>query len=255
MNQQNFKGKTAIITGAASGIGRETAIEFAQMGAKVCVADFDLEGANETVKMIQSKDGNAFSFKVDVSNESQVKEMVRLTVEKFGRLDFAFNNAGIGGDQGPLADCSLDNFNKVIGVNLTGVWLCMKYEIAEMLKNGGGAIVNCASILGEVGFAGAAPYTASKHGVIGLTQAAAIDYAPKNIRINAVCPGFIVTPMLERAGLMNDPNTVNYISSLHAMKRMGKSNEIASVVRFLCSEDASFITGQPILVDGGYTAM
>ncbi len=255
MNQQNFKNKVAIITGAASGIGRETAIEFAQMGAKVCVADWDQKGIDETVKLIQAKDGISFGCKVDVSNESNVKEMVRATIEKYGKLDFAFNNAGIAGTQGSAADVTLENFNKVISINLTGVWLCMKYEITEMLKTGGGAIVNCASILGEVGFAGAAAYAASKHGVIGLTQAAAIDYAPKNIRINAVCPGFIVTPMLEGAGLMSDPNTVNYISSLHAMKRMGKSGEIASVVRFLCSEDASFITGQPILVDGGYTAM
>ncbi|MCC6277884.1 MAG: glucose 1-dehydrogenase [Oligoflexia bacterium] len=254
MKNISLKGKVAIVTGGSMGIGKAAALAFARQGAQVCVADWEPTKGEETVKEIIANDGRAFFQKVDVSSESQVREMVQATLSKYGRLDFAFNNAGIAGDQKPTGDNSVDNWNKVIGVNLTGVWLCMKEEIPHMLKQGGGVIINNASILGSVGFAGASAYTASKHGVIGLTQVAAIEYGPKNLRVNAVCPGFIVTPMLERAGLLADPAVVQNISNLHALKRMGKPEEVADTVVWLCSEEASFITGQPIFVDGGYTA-
>ena len=250
-----FSQKSVIVTGGGSGIGRATALAFAREGARVCVADWHEKDAQETVRLAQEFGAeNAFAIKVDVSVESDVKKMVQATVQKWGRLDIAFNNAGISGDQKPLADGSLENWNRVVGVNLTGVWLCMKYQIPEMLKNGSGAIVNNASILGAVAFAGAAPYTATKHGVIGLTQCAAVEYSAKGIRVNAVCPGFIETPMLEQAGIMGDKQVAAAITGMHAMNRMGKSEEIASTVLWLSSSDASFVTGQPIFVDGGYTS-
>lgn len=249
-----FESKVAIITGGAFGIGRATALAFAKAGAMVVVSDVVDAGGEQTVGLIRSAGGKARAVLCDVSRPEQVEALVKGTVEAHGRLDVAFNNAGIEGTQSPLAQLSPADFQKVIAVNLTGQFNCMKYELAQMEKQGFGAIVNNASILGVVGFAGAAPYVAAKHGLIGLTRTAAIEYAPKGIRVNAVCPGFIETPMLARAGLLGDPNMKKALESMHPMKRLGQSEEIAEVVLFLASSRASFVTGVPFLVDGGYVA-
>lgn len=249
-----FAEKVAFVTGGGSGIGRETALAFARESAKVVVADIVPEGAQETVQMILQAGGQADCVTGDVSKSSDVEKFIRFTVERFGRLDYACNNAGIGGDQKPVADLSEENWNKVIGINLTGVFFGMKYEIPEMIKAGGGAIVNIASILGTVGFAAAGAYVAAKFGVVGLTKTAAIEYATAGIRVNSIGPGFIYTPLLTKAGFEEGTDTYNYIAGLHPMKRMGKPQEIAEAVVWLCSDKASFVTGHQMLVDGGYTA-
>lgn len=181
--------------------------------------------------------------------------MVETAVNSFGKIDCAFNNAGVGGAQGSLADCTDDNWAQVIGVNLTGVFQCMKYELRHMIAAGrGGAIVNNASILGTVGFAGAGPYVATKHAVLGLTKTAAMEYAHANIRVNAVCPAFIETPMLAQAGITTDPKMREAVANMHPMKRMGRAEEVAAAVLWLCDDASSFVTGHPLLVDGGYVA-
>lgn len=250
--KQRFSDKVVLVTGGSSGIGRATALAFAEEGAIVVIGDVEVEGSEETVRQIRGIGGQAMHVRADVSNASDVAGLVDICVETFGRLDIAFNNAGISGTSAPVAELSEESWNRVISVNLTGVWLCMKYEIAQMLKQGGGVIVNNSSILGVVGFASAAAYTAAKHGVIGLTQTAAIDYAERGIRVNAVCPGFIETPMLERAGLTTDPVLHQQIASLHPMNRLGTSREVADAVLWLCSDGSSFVTGHSLLVDGGY---
>jgi NAD(P)-dependent dehydrogenase (short-subunit alcohol dehydrogenase family) len=249
----NLSGKVAFITGAATGIGRETALEFARSGASVGVVDWNETEGKETQQLIESMGGKALFIRCDVGDEASVSSAVSETVKHFGGLHLAFNNAGIGGTQGSVADLSLDNWNQVVQINLTGVFLCMKYQIPEILKSGGGSIVNCSSILGTVGFAGASAYVAAKHGVVGLTQTAALEYATQGIRVNSIGPGFILTPMLEKAGISSDQATRTLIESLHPMNRLGKSEEISSLVVYLCSERASFITGQHIHADGGYT--
>lgn len=249
-----FQGKVALVTGASSGIGRATAIAFAAEGAKVVVSDVSVEGGEETVRLIRAAGGEARFAACDVAKEAEVEALVRGAVSAYGRLDCAFNNAGIGGPQSPTADYPLDGWSRVIGVNLTGVFLCMKHELQQMQKQGGGAIVNNASILGTVAFAGAPAYVAAKHGVLGLTKTAAVEVAAQNIRVNAVCPAFIATPMLESAGLLGDPALHQMLVNLHPMKRLGRSEEIATAVLFLCSDEASFMTGHPMLVDGGYVA-
>jgi NAD(P)-dependent dehydrogenase (short-subunit alcohol dehydrogenase family) len=254
MSTDEFKDKVAIVTGAGSGIGRSCAIAFAEEGAKVVVADMHEKEGCGTVGMIEEKGGEALFVRCDVANGRDVEAMVRSTVERFGRLDYACNNAGIEGKSAPTAEYDEAVWRRVIDVNLTGVWLCMKYQIPEMLKQGEGAIVNVASILGVVGFANAAAYTAAKHGVLGLTKAAAIEYATQGIRVNAVCPAFIYTPMLERAGMVRGSQAYDAITALHPMKRMGTPEEIASSVVWLCSDAASFVTGHSMLVDGGYVA-
>lgn len=250
----SFSGKSVFITGAATGIGRETALEFARSGASVMVADFNEEQGRETVRLIESAGGKGAFVRCDVGDEQSVAQAVQETVRLFGGLHAAFNNAGISGTQGATADVNGADWARVIQINLTGVFYCMKYQIPEMLKSGGGSIVNCSSILGTVGFAGASAYTAAKHGVVGLTQTAALEYATQGIRVNSIGPGFILTPMLENAGITQDQNMRAYIESLHPIGRMGKVGEISGLVVFLSSEKASFITGQHIHADGGYIA-
>lgn len=247
-----MEGKVAIVTGGGSGIGRATALAFARRGVRVVIADILSEESKTVVNKIKEAGGEATFINTDVSKASDVETMVSRTIETYGRLDYAFNNAGIEGVQAPTADFPEDVWNRVIDINLTGVWLCMRSQIPQMLKQGQGVIINNASILGEVGFANASAYVASKHAVLGLTKTAAIEYATQGIRINAVCPAFIETPMLERGGLTRDQEIYQMIAGLHPMKRLGKPEEIAAAVIWLCSDEASFVTGHAMLIDGGY---
>ncbi len=248
-----LQGKVALVTGAGSGIGRAVALAFAREGAQVAVVDVDEAGARETARRIGEAGGQALALAVDVSVPEAVQRMVEATVERFGRLDCACNNAGIEGARAATADYTEADWDRVMDVNLRGVWLCMKHEIPALLVQGG-AVVNVASILGTVGFASAPAYVAAKHGVVGLTKAAALEYAALGVRVNVVCPAFIETPMLERAGITSDPAMRQAVTSLHPIGRMGTSEEVAEAVVWLSSEAASFVTGQALLVDGGYTA-
>ena len=249
-----LKGRIIIVTGGGSGIGRAAAYCFCRDGAQVVVADIDTQGGEETVRKIKEGGGDAIFVRCDVSKAQEVKAMVDRCVETFGGLNCAFNNAGIEGIQAPTAEYSEEVWDKAIHINLIGVYLCMKYEIPVMLKSGGGSIVNMSSILGLVGFAGASAYVAAKHGVIGLTKTAAIEYATKGIRVNAVCPGFILTPMLERGGITTSPEMMKYVSDLHPMKRLGRPEEVAESVIWLFTDAASFVTGTALMVDGGYVS-
>jgi NAD(P)-dependent dehydrogenase (short-subunit alcohol dehydrogenase family) len=251
---RELDGRVALVTGGANGIGRATALAFAREGARVVVSDVDGRGGEETVVQIRRAGGDAQFAAADISRESDVINLIDGTLRSYGQLDVAFNNAGIAGVQGSLAMLTEAEWAKVLAVNLTGVFLCMKHELVQMEKQGSGSIINNASILGTVGFAGAAAYTASKHGVLGLTKVAAIEYATKGVRVNAVCPGFIVTPMLEKAGLLANAAVKQQIEALHAMHRMGTAAEVAEAVVFLASGRASFITGHPLLVDGGFVS-
>ena len=246
-----FDSKVALVTGAGSGIGLSCALKFADLGAKVVVTDVSVQNGLGVVQRIKAAGGEAIFVKADVSESGDVKSLIEQTMKVFGRLDCACNNAGIGGVQALSADYPEEAWQRVLGVNLTGVWLCMKHEIPLMLKQGG-AIVNMSSILGTVGFAGSVAYDAAKHGVIGLTQTAALEYAVKGIRVNAVCPGFISTPMLEGAGIVPGTDLYKSIADLHPMKRLGTPEEVAEAVVWLCSDAASFVTGVSLLVDGGY---
>ncbi len=249
-----FTGKVVLITGASAGIGRATALAFAREGARVTVSDVDEREGETTVQQICNGGGEAIFARADVSREADVEAMVARAVHAFGGLDYAFNNAGIEGALATTGEYASDAWRRVIDVNLTGVFLCMKHEIPVLLERGGGVIVNDASILGLVGFATAPAYTAAKHGVLGLTKVAAQEYATRGIRINAVCPGFVETPMVMERGVHAGADAAAYgqLAALHPMNRLGKPDEIAGAVLWLCSESASFTTGHPLVVDGGY---
>lgn len=245
--------RVALVTGASSGIGRATALAFADAGYAVAVADVDVQGGRAVTAEIEARGSAAVFIRCDVAEPGEVEAMVARTVERFGRLDAAFNNAGIEGHPAATAECSVDNWERTLAVNLTGVWHCMAHEIRQMLRQGGGVIVNCSSVAGLRGIAALPAYVASKHGVVGLTRTAALDYAAQNIRVNAVCPGAIVTPMLERFMGSSDAARETVTAS-EPVGRLGRPEEIASIVLWLCSEGAAFTTGQAIAVDGGWTA-
>ena len=248
---KDFDGKVAFVTGAASGIGAAVARQLAQRGAKVVVADLKLEAGQKIVDEIVAAGGTAVAVAVDVGRADQVEQAVKFTVDTYGALHLAVNNAGIGGAAKPTAEYTVEEWRKVVSIDLDSVFYSTKYEIPAMLKSGGGAIVNMASILGTNGFASAPAYVSSKHGVVGLTKATAIDYAKQGIRVNAVGPGFIETPLLN--GNSAD-NTFDALRALHPMGRLGTSDEVAALTLFLLSDAASFITGSYHLVDGGYAA-
>lgn len=250
-----FEGKVALVTGGSSGIGRASALAFAREGAKVVVADVNVEGGEETLHMIAEAGGQAIFAKIDVSKADEVEHMVNRTIETYGRLDCAFNNAGIEGTiLVPTADYTEEAWDQVIRINLKGVWLCMKYEIPQMLKLGRGAIVNTSSAVGLVGgsIAGSA-YVASKHGVVGLTKAAALEYAQQDIRVNSVCPGVIRTQITE--GLFqDDPELETRLAARQPVGRLGTPEDVAEAVVWLCSDAAAFVTGHAMAVDGGFVA-
>lgn len=248
-----LQGKTALITGGAGGIGRATALAFAAEGAKVAVADIQAAAAQAVADEVRAAGGDAIGIGVDVSRSDQVAAMVKQVVTHYGRLDLAFNNAAIDIEHEPLAKCTEEMFDRLMAVNVKGVWLCMKYEIEQMLAQGGGAIVNTSSIGGLSGAPRQPIYGGTKHAVIGLTKAAALEYGRKGIRVNAVCPGVIRTEMMERA-IARDPRRSGHIDRIHPIGRVGEAEEIARVVVFLCSDDATFVLGQSLAVDGGYTA-
>jgi NAD(P)-dependent dehydrogenase (short-subunit alcohol dehydrogenase family) len=248
-----LRGKVAIVTGGTSGIGRDTAVLFAKAGAKVVVAGRREAEGKETIDLIRGVGGDGLFVKTDVSRAADVQALVQKTVEKFGRLDIAFNNAGIEGSWSPIVEQSEEDWDSTIDINLKGVWLCLKYEIQQMLKQGsGGAIVNTASVSGFIGAAGAATYSASKHGVMALTKSAALETARSGIRVNVVCPGIIETPMGER--LWGAPEARKFGLSFHPIGRFGEPGEIANAVVWMCSDGASFMTGQSLVLDGGFLA-
>jgi NAD(P)-dependent dehydrogenase (short-subunit alcohol dehydrogenase family) len=248
-----LKGKVALVTGGTSGIGRDTCLLFAKAGAKVVVAGRREAEGHETVELIRAAGGDSLFAKADVSQASEVEMLVQKTVDKFGSLDVAFNNAGIEGIWMPITEQSEENWDRTIDINLKGVWLCLKYEIRQMRKQGnGGAIVNMASVAGLMGLAGAATYSASKYGVIGLTKSAALETARSGIRVNVVCPAVIETPMADRA--YRDPAVNKFVLGLHPMGRFGRPEEISEAVLWMSSDRASFMTGQSLVLDGGLLA-
>jgi NAD(P)-dependent dehydrogenase (short-subunit alcohol dehydrogenase family) len=255
MASQNgdLQGKVALITGGTSGIGRDTAILFAKHGAKVVVTGRRKQEGEETAKLARAAGGETLSLQGDVSKTADVQMFVQKTVEKFGRLDVAFNNAGIEGTWVPIVDLPEEQFDQVSAINIKGVWLCLKYEMQQMLKQGGGgAIVNMSSVAGLMGNAGSSAYVASKHAVIGLSRTAALEGAAHGIRVNTVCPAVIVTPMAERA--FGDLDANKRLIAMHPIGRFGKPAEIAEAVLWMCSEKSSFMTGHDIVLDGGMLA-
>lgn len=247
---KEYEGKVALVTGGGSGIGRATALKFAALGAKVVVADINEASAQATVREIADLGGEAAATAVDVADGTAVKAMVDFAVEQFGQLDCAFNNAGIEGEGGSVVDCTEENWARTIAIDLTGVWLCMKHEIPAMLATGGGTIVNTSSVAGLSGTPGLPAYGAAKHGVVGLTKGAAKEFAGRGIRINAVCPGVIETPMVDRLGA-NMGGTKEAFDKLHPIGRLGQPEEIAEAVIWLCSPSSSFVTGHAMALDGG----
>jgi NAD(P)-dependent dehydrogenase (short-subunit alcohol dehydrogenase family) len=248
----SFAGKVALVTGAGSGIGRATALAFAREGAKVVAADIDADSAGETAAGIMGAGGEALAVRADVASEPDVAAMVGAAVGAFGRLDCAFNNAGIGGGQRQIHEWDLADFYRVLDVNLIGVWLCLKHELPVMAGQGGGAVVNNASVAGLRGSPGLAPYAASKHGVIGLTRTAALECASQGVRVNAVCPGFTDTPILR--WFQEDPGLMQRIVARIPIKRLGRPEEVAEAVLWLCSDAASLTLGHAMVLDGGLTA-
>jgi NAD(P)-dependent dehydrogenase (short-subunit alcohol dehydrogenase family) len=250
---RDLEGKVGLVTGGTSGIGRVTAVLFATAGAKVVVAGRRETEGEETVELVRAAGGDGLFVKTDVSEASEVETLIQKTAERFGRLDVAFNNAGIEGVWVPIARQSEEDWDRTINVNLKGVWLCLKYEVRQMLKQGGGgAIVNMASTMAMIGAAGAAAYSASKHGVLGLTKSAALETARSGIRVNAVCPAVVETPMGER--LFGAPQVHKTVLGRHPIGRFARPSEIAEAVVWMCSDHASFMTGQSLVLDGGFLA-
>jgi NAD(P)-dependent dehydrogenase (short-subunit alcohol dehydrogenase family) len=250
---RRLENKIALITGASSGIGRATAIAFASEGAKVVLASRNEEATRETLRMVQECGGEGIVVKTDVSKAEDVQKLIQQVMDSYGQLDCAFNNAGVPGPIGPLFELSEEDFDTVLDVNLKGVWLCMKYELLTMMGRGG-SIVNMSSMAGLMGTAWTAAYTASKHGVIGLTKVAALEYAQQNIRINAVCPTVIDNTVIIEQVKQANPGMYAYLAGTHPMGRAGQPEEVAQVVVWLCSSEASFVTGASIPVDGGTLA-
>ena len=248
----SFKDKVVIVTGGTSGIGRTTAIAYGKYGAKVVVAGRRVEEGNQTVAAIKSAGGQGIFVQTDVTKEADVKALVEKTVATYGRLDIAFNNAGVEVIV-PITDFTEADYRRVFDINVLGVLLCLKYEIPAMLKTGGGAIVNTGSIAGSIGMGGLAIYAGTKHAINGITKSVALEYAKQKIRVNAVAPAAIETDMLDRFTGGKD-DMLNYFASLHPIGRVGKSEEIANAVLWLSADEASFVTGQTLLVDGGFTA-
>lgn len=249
-----LEGKVALVTGGGSGIGRASALALAREGARVVVADVAVTGGQETVALITQAGGNATFVPTDVAQASAVEALIATTVATYGRLDCAHNNAGIEGVFATTAEYPEDTWDRVMAINLKGVWLCMKYELPQMLRQGQGAIVNTASIAGLVGASHMPAYVASKHGVAGLTKTAALEYAKAGIRVNAVCPGIIRTPMVERFFVQRSPHAETRLSAVEPVGRLGTPEEVAEAVVWLCSEAASFVTGHTMTVDGGLVA-
>lgn len=250
---RQFESKVALVTGGSSGIGRAAALAFAREGAKVVVTNLRPEGGLETVSLIEAAGGQALFIQCDVAKSSDVEAMINRAVEVYGRIDCAFNNAGLEGMVAPTAELTEENWDRTINTNLKGVWLCMKHEISHMLKQGRGAIVNCASAVGLVGAPGIAAYSASKHGVVGLTKTAALEYISAGIRINAVCPGVTQTPMVDRLKDQLPEAMENVVASIPA-GRIAAPEEVAEAVLWLCSPQSSYVTGHPLVVDGGFVA-
>lgn len=249
--RQDFTGKVAVVTGGASGIGEAVALAIAARGGQVVVADINQDAAEQVVTAISNAGGSAQAITGDVADPAAMEAMVQFAVDTFGGLDVAVNNAGIGGPLSPTGEYPVDGWQRVIDINLNGVFYGMRYQIPAMLARGGGAIINVASILGAVGTANSPAYVAAKHGVLGLTKAAAIEYATQNIRVNAVGPGYIATPLLTST---LDEAAMQAIADMHPVKRLGTGAEVAALIVFLASDEAAFITGSYHLVDGGYTA-
>lgn len=251
---KKLENKTVFITGGLSGIGKACAIAAAREGANIAIADLKSDKSGIIMKEIIRKNSKAVFIECDVSVYKQVESAIQLVIKTFSSIDVALNNAGIGGEANKVGDMSEEAWLKVININLNGVFNCMKHELMQMSKQKKGVIVNMSSILGKVGFANSCHYVAAKHGVIGLTQSAAIEYATEGIRINSICPGFIETPLLTNAGIVKNSDIHNFIINLHPLKRLGNPEEVAAGFIFLASDDSSFITGTSLEIDGGYLA-